>query len=342
MNGDPRDWIDGYLDDSISPDEFVRLAEWVRASPEHAVVFARRAWLHDRLQVELRVAAERTSTGIDSSRAASTAMPSEVIRRRRERRKWYAALSTVVVIVLVLLAGGRFAGENPAAAAAKELDRLIAANRSGMDREFLIVVDDAAGASGRKGREAASAEKRPPKAPLDGAHLTVRDAGRFVLRRQMPDGRPFITGANGVVSWAVRPDGPVRVSSDPTHFQRDVPGHEHAMSLANLDEMLQQLRSAYDVQLLPDDGGRPPGVASHESTRTLIAVRRRGQRGPRVVEADYVAQSRQIRALRFIEMPYGPDRLTIRLTLVGATQRPDQFYEHAAHHEADRIVEQEP
>ncbi len=78
----------------------------------------------------------------------------------------------------------------------------------------------------------------------------------FVLQRKLDNEQQFVTGSNGKVSWAVRPDGAVRVSSDLTRFNRDVPGHEHDMPLSNLHDGLEQLQTAYDVQVLPEEQPR--------------------------------------------------------------------------------------
>jgi len=42
-----------------------------------------------------------------------------------------------------------------------------------------------------------------------------------------------------------------------------------------------------------------------------------------------------------VDMPFGPERLTIRLTLMDEHELDPRFFEHAAHHAADRTVELE-
>jgi hypothetical protein len=42
--------------------------------------------------------------------------------------------------------------------------------------------------------------------------------------------------------------------------------------------------------------------------------------------------------MRFVEMPYGPEQITIRLTLLDQTSLPDDFFEHPFHHSSDRTV----
>ncbi len=83
-------------------------------------------------------------------------------------------------------------------------------------------------------------------------------------------------------------------------------------------------------------------AASEGSTRRLlVALKRRGQRGPRQVEVAYDAASDVLFAIRFVDMPYGSSRLTLRLEpLPGpAAARQAVFFEHASHHDKTRPVE---
>jgi hypothetical protein len=45
----------------------------------------------------------------------------------------------------------------------------------------------------------------------------------------------------------------------------------------------------------------------------IVATKRRGQRGPRQVEVSYDPANDQLLAIRFVDMPYGSGRLTLRL-----------------------------
>ena len=48
----PQDYISGYLDDVISPDDQARLADWLKESPQNAEKFAHAVMLHERLRGE--------------------------------------------------------------------------------------------------------------------------------------------------------------------------------------------------------------------------------------------------------------------------------------------------
>ncbi len=81
----------------------------------------------------------------------------------------------------------------------------------------------------------------------------------------------FITGCDGMRSWMIPPEGEVRVSRDLNKFNHDVPGHEYSMSLCNLSDALERLRSAFDVTVLPVE--YEDAEAGSENLRLLVATR---------------------------------------------------------------------
>lgn len=315
--------IDGYLDETLTPEEQATLAGWIKERPENARRFAEAVMLHDRLRSEVWAARDEDRP----QRPAGTWG-----RRMRSVVATVGAAAAAVVVAAVLWYGS----ESSALAATRELNRIIAMSAQQSDRTFRITVEELALSPPQADREERA---RPPKPPMDGAVLHVRGGGQFVLVRQTAEGRPFVTGCNGRTSWAVKPDGPVRVSDDVTRFHRDVPGHEHQMPLVSVEEGLERLREAYETRLLPvetDEVGR-----DEEPSRLLVAVKKRGFRGPKRVEITYGVRTGHIRQMRFIEMPYGPERLTLRLTLVEQQDLGAAFFDHESHHEAERKVEAE-
>ncbi len=328
----PRTLIDGYLDETLSPDEHAALARWLKAAPENAQEFARAVLLHDRLRGELLAQAAAESE--TASRLSRGSWP----RRLRPLVALAGVLLAMAALVLVLLRG---LAETPVSAAVVELNRLIVSSTRPTDRTYQITVEDRTLSQARGPGSEPFDWGRPPKPPLDGAVLHVRGKNQFVLVRMTKEGLPFVTGSNGKTSWAARPDGPVRVSPDLTRFNRDVPGHEHAMPLSNIKEALERLRTAYEVQLLPVETAEGDVRSEERSTRLLVAVKKRGYRGPRRVEITYDVASGRIQQMRFIKMPYGPDRLTLRLDLNEERDLGAAFFDHASHHAADRTVELE-
>ncbi len=57
------------------------------------------------------------------------------------------------------------------------------------------------------------------------------------------------------------------------------------------------------------------------------------------MEITYVMSTGQIRQIRFVEMPYGPERLTLRMTLVDERHRGAAYFDHESHHDPMRLVE---
>lgn len=339
MTDDPSIWMDGYLDETLSPEEHAAFVEWLKASEANRRRFRDAALLHDTIRGAL------LATKVDSMAVGHRSTQPYPRRWPLLVRRWgWLAIGAVVLLAVGLLWYGP--GQR-SAAASTEIDRLIAANVGNQDRTYRILVESI-GLPKRKGAEKTAEESRPPKPPLDDAILHVRAGGQFVLVRRTRDGKPFVTGCNGRESWAVRPDGPVRVSSDLTRFNHDVPGHEHEMPLIHLHEGLLRLRTAYDIQVLEKAGIESEGTDLERTSETpeprrklLIATKKRGMRGPRRVEIDYDADNGRIVEMRFVEMPYGPERLDVRLSLIDEVDLGAAFFDHTTHHEGQRTVERE-
>ena len=345
MTNDLQQLIDGYLDETLSSDEQELLNRWLKAAPENAQQLAQATLLHDRLRSEhLALTAMPRSHGRqtvgdwpdDSLSLARLATKSP--QRIRPIATTAVAIVAAMLLMAVLWKGF---GETSASAAVVELNRLIAANAQSTDRTYQITLEEATLPLRRCERPESSERGRPPKPPMEGAVLHVRGGGgQFVLVRKTAEGLPFITGSNGKTSWAVRPDGPVRFSFDLTRFNRDLPGHEHSMPLSNIHDGLERLRHAFDVQLLPIEDGDDASVDDKPS-RLIVAVKKRGFRGPQRVEVTYSVRSGLIRQMRFVEMPYGPERLTLRMTLVEEQDLGSKFFDHESHHGSNRVVEEE-
>lgn len=329
MNLDPHQFIGGYLDETLSADEQAELNRWLKESPDHARLFAREVMLHDRLRGEHLALEEMSCAQIVVSEPSP-----------RRGRRLAATAATLLASTMLMFVLWRVLGDSQVSAAVTEINRLIAANSSAPDRTYRIAVEEQAMISKRELPDDAPERSRPAKPPIDQAVLHVRSGGLFVLIRQTANGLPFVTGSNGQISWAVKPEGPIRRSTDLSRFSRDVPGHEHSMPLININLGLEQLRQAYDIQLLPIENS-DDAAADEEPSRLLVAVKRRGFRGPQRVEISYAVRSGLIRQMRFVDMPYGPERLTLRMTLVAEETLGDRFFDHESHHETGRKVLEE-
>lgn len=335
MIPDPRQLIDGYFDETLAADQHEALSRWIKASPDHARIFAEASLLHDRLRNTL--AMDDVSTAIDPSSATEAS-------QGWLGGSWFTgSMGRTTVAAAVLIVGLAWLwlsiGAPPASAAIRELDRIIGNSMRSRDRTYQIVVEEIT--TDYRGKRPLQPEtQRPPKPPLDGATLFVRSGNRFVLIRETPEGLPFVTGCNGKQSWAINTRGPVRVSFDIHRFDHDLPGHETSVPLTNLHEGLQQLKYAYDLTfsaLGPEEYRTEVG---HEA-RLLIAVKKPKERGPQRVEIVYDSTTGAILRMRFVQMPYGPDRLDLRMSLISEEELPSDFFEHANHHAPDRKIELE-
>lgn len=335
--------IGGYLDDQLDGQQLLHLQQQLLQSPQLADRFAQQHLLHDRLR-NLGM----LTTAVTAEPLSSRAVSAEPVSKRSffSRRQLRRFLTAVCILLIGLSAGLVFwsglAG-TPAAAASAELQRLLQASARQVDRTWQLAVEETVVPDLRRRRTSPGrAAQRPPKVSLDGALLCVSSGGHFVLSRTLPDGTQFLTGSDGLCSWAVRPDQSVRVSRNPAHFSRDIPGHEHSMSFVQIDQLLAQLKSNYHIQVLPSAAASGDAEeSSKHSDQLMIAVRRRKVPGPGRVEISYDALTGDIRQLRFIDMPYGPDRLTLRMTLVSEESLEPSFFSHDSHHPPEWRVEQE-
>ena len=332
---DPRSLIDGYFDDVLTPAQHTALSDWIKADPQNAQLFAQAALLHDRLRDSLNNPADQAAAGQVAKPAVSLGG-----WRPFSSASWWSTAASILVLLAGLAALWFSVNPSPASAAFRELDRIIVNSIQSKDRTFEIVVEDISTPARRGKRSFAPEEQRPPKPPLDGATLHVREGNQFVLIRKASDGQPVITGCNGYQSWAVNARGPVRVSADVHHFDHDLPGHETSVPLTNLHEGLEQLKQAYHLQfstLGPEEYEAQVG----ETVRMLVAVKKPKERGPQRVEIAYDSNTGRILHMRFIQMPYGPDRLDLRLTLLNENRLPVDFFEHISHHTPGRNIETE-
>ncbi|MEZ6136711.1 MAG: hypothetical protein R3C53_17580 [Pirellulaceae bacterium] len=330
----PSERINGYLDDVLTADQQAELSAWIKAKPEHARIFAEAILLHDRLRNTLG------TDGVPNAIHLSTTIesPRGWLANLWSMSSFVRASAAAAVLVFGLMALWFTIVTPTASAAIRELDRIIVNSMRTNDRTFEIVVEEIT--TERRGKRSPRPEtQRPPKPPLDEATLYVRAGNQFVLMAKLQDGLPFVTGSNGQQSWAVNPRGPVKVSDDVNEFNRDLPGHESSVPLTNLHDGLEQLKVAYDLTfaaLGPEEYQAEDGHVTQ-----LIAVKKPKERGPQRVEIVYDGATGGILRMRFIQMPYGPDRLDLRLSLVSEEELPSDFFQHTSHHTPDRKVEVE-
>lgn len=333
MKRDSDDLIDRFLDDVLTQDQQEELSARIKSDPEYAGKFARAMLMHNQLRDILMMSEEvpewlREERPLTHGHRPSRGFVPQAI--------WRAAASVAVLAAGIMVLWFSF-GPSTASAAYRELDRILIHNVRSKDRTYEIVVEDVKESDRLERRSQRTGPDRPPKPPLDKAILHVREGNQFVLIRKTADGLPFITGCDGRQSWAVNTKGPVRVSSDVQHFNHDLPGHETSIPLIDLNQGIERLKESYRLQFSatgPEEYASPDG----EQVRVLLAVKKPKVRGPQRVEIAYGAHSGKILCMRFVQMPYGPDRLDLRLSLTSERELPDRFFEHQSHHDSNRLV----
>lgn len=345
MNGSLDDLLHQYLDDQLSESQQRELEDLIRSSPENAKRFVEQAMLHDQLHNAwfasrelIELSNEITSASISLPNSDTESTPSFSYRSR------YSLVAVAASAGFLLLCSLVFWGSlfpSRASASAVELERLIKLAESVRDRTYRIEVEETISPAGKSGKRKTPEDSRPPKLSLDGATLYTRGESLFVLVRKQAEKEFIITGCDGETSWAVRSEGPVKTSKDPNAFNRDVPGHEHSMSFTDIRQTLETLKRAYVIELLPVETSESEDNVFGESSRLIVAIKRKGEKGPRRVEINYLIESGRITQIRFIDMPFGPDRLTLRMTLMDEADLDPNFFRHEYHHTALIPVESE-
>lgn len=323
-----------YFDRQLTQEEVEDLDRRLAEDPAQRELFVQCALLHQRLGEHWSDESVRSS----SEEFRMRAEPARAHGPQGLRRIGLAMAASLALLAVLWLA----VGSRPATASA-ELQRVIAQQKVFGDRTYRIAVEESFPIPSKQLEEA----WRPPKPSMDGAILHVRGTDRFVLIRTTDAGLPFLTGCDGSKSWVVKPDGPIRISADPSRFSRDLPGHEYAMPFIQIESTLKQLQEAFRIESLPveSDDGEPDGTgaggAEGRVSRLLVAVKKPGRRGPKRVEVTYDAASGELMQVRFVDLPYGPNRLTLRMTRLEQLELPENFFEHRHHHAADRRIEAE-
>lgn len=318
MNHRELTLIHGYLDGMLTSDEEVELGAWIKVSPENAKDFAEMVRLHDRLRDMVQVGTPVNSVGqqatINPTRV--TTRPIGLLRRRARMMGGVAALMAIASIAIWWV--------NPEQiSAASELERLIDRSTGNGDRSYII-----------RSLDPAPLPQEPRQPPIDGAKLFIRPPGKYVLIRSFPDGRPYVTGSDGEVNWDVPPAAPVRLSRDPFRFRWPLPGHQHGIPFADLRSDLTELRDAYELKTLAPDAAGLAGIQALKKSREY--------RGPNRVELWYDRSSGVIHRMVFGGLPRargGPTSVAVEL--VEQRELSDEFFQHQAHHAADRLVIEE-
>jgi hypothetical protein len=321
MSASATDLIHGYLDETLTAEQQVELANWIKESPEHAGQFAETILLHDRLRAEMLA-----GDVLENQHAV-------VASRSSSDRLWgrrVIALSTALCLTLVLGLIFWHSVSSPVLAASDELQRVIQASEAALDRTYVVTALDEDVDS-----EALPSTVRGAKPSVDGALLHVRGPNQYVLIRYFADGTEFITGSDGTTAWSVPPRGRVRVSSDATRFRGAVPGQQQAIPFIDMRNSLHQLQESYELDLSPET--TPEGWRQMNATRKSSTAG-----GPKQVTLWYDVQSGTIHRMLLERLPQargGPRN--VLLELMDERDLGPAYFEHTSHHDTNREVIEE-
>ena len=318
MNPKTHERINGYFDGLLTDSEEADLNQWIKASPDNALHFARMSSLHDQLRGIMRARAEiLPNPGVRVPAPAILPSSGPVTSRRLVRLAGgLAALAATLLVALGWIQSTRLN-------ASTELNRLIEKSAQLPDRTYII-----------RNLDPQPEELRGRQPPIDGAILHVRSPDQYVLQRKFPDGRTFVTGCDGERNWSLPPTGVVRLSSNPMRFRGPLPGHQHGIPFVSLRSDLEQLREAYVLSSAGAD------ASGH---RGLMAEKRSPEyRGPNRVTLWYEPRSGVIHRMEFQGMPRargGPDSVSVELMEQRVLAK--DFFQHQSHHGNDRQVIEE-
>ncbi len=179
------------------------------------------------------------------------------------------------------------------------------------------------------------------------AVLQVRGE-RFVFQALSPPWEGTFVGGDGRGSWMVPPEGAVRVSEDPGAFLRLVRGaalpnrggdlrvarQREVLPFPSPAGLLERLTRSYDLTLLPPEALDEESAPCHR----LRGRRRDGEEGgPGAIEA-WVRPDTSVVRRMVLHLGQGPGARRLTLELAGEDTLPDDWYEHEAHHDAERPV----
>lgn len=297
-------WLDGSTDDDgVAGTRSLTDLE-ARRFADLSVVHGLLCLAAGAASAEERINRVMSSLGSDARSPAVIRMGGGTWRRWTPR----LAVAAGVALAVVLLAPFDWGGAPQAA-----LAEVIAAAELPVDRCYDVAIERAAG-----------------NGPRATGTLDVR-GNAFVLSLTGPEGRQLVFGSNDDRSWMVPPRGPVLVRG-PGHRPPFLAEQGVEGELLEVPRVLHLFRRGYRLSLVEDQPGR----------RTLRAERRAARRGPgpdlAIVTADTETRHVQEMTLEWTDAPGPRGMRRMTLTAADCEARPENWYQHEAHHGPDRII----
>lgn len=241
--------------------------------------------------------------------------------RSLQRRSWLATVASLAALFFIgIYLFAPQAGPKTALAA---VEHSLQAAAEDVDRQYQIQMTREDGI------------QRPP------IQLSVRGGKNFVWEQIVPHG-VIRVGSNGRDVWMVPVLGPVMVAPR-DELERLFMRRETPTPILNVSTALEWMRDSYDLELLPKESL----PESDDSTKTIRCVHYRGKLRersdwfqPETMEiwSDVGTGVVQRAVMTWPGLlPTGVTRAELRLKLPPRTL-PSDWFEHAAHHEAHRLV----
>lgn len=250
-----------------------------------------------------------------------TVVPAGGGSRSLPRRSWLATVASLAALLFIgIYLFAPQAGPKTALAA---VERSLQAAAEDVDREYQIQMTREDGI------------QRPP------IQLSVRGEKNFVWEQIVPHG-VIRVGSNGQDVWMVPVLGPVMIAPR-DEIERLFRRPQTTMPILNVSTALEWMRDRYDLELLPKESL----PESDESTKTIRCVHYRGKLRerkdwfqPETMEiwSDVETGVVQRAVMTWPGLlPSGVTRGELQLQRP-PRKLPSNWFEHAAHHEAHRLV----
>jgi hypothetical protein len=330
MNNDPErldaDELAGrWLDDEALPADASMDDAGRRRVAELQLLHGLLSQLHDDSDARAR----RLQRVLDALRQSANILPYSAAARprRNQARRVLAWLASAAAMLLIGLLAWKLVSPNPAYAV---VERAAEAAGREHDRTYRVVDQWSGAVTGT--REAT---------------LYVR-GDRFVFQPKRPLIRGLLLGSDGRRGWAVKSVGPVVVSDDPLEFfhvmtrgllppprAQDKPSSQAMLPLLQQHTLLRRLGQSYRLELLAST----PLTEGDDIRYHHIRAQRQSDAagGAEVVEL-WVHPRSSIVARLQLQAKLEPGRRLVTLDLTSEEPLPPDWYEHSAHHEADRPV----
>lgn len=318
MNNNIQKLIDGYLDETLSGDQETELIHWLKSCPSNAKIFASAIQFHNKLHDLIQTEKTLILHPMHETQIF------QKVNIRPEKNYWTQTSITAgiasMIGIIIFVYWGFFTSH---ASATSEIERIANSASSLLDRTYKIKALD---------NTPEILNDRQPG--IDGGILHVQPPDKYVLIRKFPDKRPFITGSDGSNSWSIPPEGAIRISTNELRFIGPVPGNQHGIPFVDLRSDLAQLKTAYELDFLPNDKNGLRGIKANKKSAE--------HRGPKRVELWYEPKTGVLQKMIFSGMPQGrggPSNVSAEL--IDNSKLPEGFFKHNFHHLPDRQIIEE-